>query len=191
MNQRQRRPDRAAAPVPVQPRLQRTARALRRRPILARPGKLTSAAGASRRGAHAYAVVQAAHRYEMSTLRRGGRVAEGGGLLNRYRVVKPYRGFESPSLRHFPSRQPHFRMLTDRKFSWWEQSRLGARNGDNGNAVARFDEAGEVAPDQHAIDGCPIIRRGNTGMVGGPYPCNQIALAHGLTEIDARFEQSV
>ena len=31
-----------------------------------------------------------------------GRVAEGGGLLNRYRVVKPYRGFESLRLRHFP-----------------------------------------------------------------------------------------
>ncbi len=29
-------------------------------------------------------------------LRSCGRVAEGGGLLNRYRVVKPYRGFESP-----------------------------------------------------------------------------------------------
>lgn len=28
-----------------------------------------------------------------------GRVAEGGGLLNRYRVVKPYRGFESLRLR--------------------------------------------------------------------------------------------
>jgi hypothetical protein len=27
-------------------------------------------------------------------------VAEGGGLLNRYRVVKPYRGFESLRLRH-------------------------------------------------------------------------------------------
>jgi hypothetical protein len=26
-------------------------------------------------------------------------VAEGGGLLNRYRVVKPYRGFESLRLR--------------------------------------------------------------------------------------------
>jgi hypothetical protein len=30
---------------------------------------------------------------------RRGRVAEGGGLLNRYRVVKPYRGFESLRLR--------------------------------------------------------------------------------------------
>src|SRR6266550_852206 len=30
---------------------------------------------------------------------RGGRVAEGGGLLNRYRALKPYRGFESPPLR--------------------------------------------------------------------------------------------
>ena len=33
---------------------------------------------------------------------RRGRVAEGGGLLNRYRVVKPYRGFESLRLRQFP-----------------------------------------------------------------------------------------
>jgi hypothetical protein len=32
-------------------------------------------------------------------VRRRGRVAEGGGLLNRYRVVKPYRGFESLRLR--------------------------------------------------------------------------------------------
>ncbi len=31
--------------------------------------------------------------------RRRGRVAEGGGLLNRYRVVKLYRGFESLRLR--------------------------------------------------------------------------------------------
>ena len=34
-----------------------------------------------------------------TTRRRDGRVAEGGGLLNRYRVEKLYRGFESPSLR--------------------------------------------------------------------------------------------
>lgn len=33
---------------------------------------------------------------------RRGRVAEGGGLLNRYRVVKPYRGFESLRLRQPP-----------------------------------------------------------------------------------------
>ena len=33
--------------------------------------------------------------------RRGGRVAEGGGLLNRYRGLNPYRGFESPSLRQY------------------------------------------------------------------------------------------
>src|SRR6266568_384896 len=33
---------------------------------------------------------------------RRGREAEGGGLLNRYRVVKPYRGFESLRLRHGP-----------------------------------------------------------------------------------------
>ena len=28
-------------------------------------------------------------------------MAEGGGLLNRYRGLNPYRGFESPSLRQF------------------------------------------------------------------------------------------
>src|ERR1700761_1411256 len=47
---------------------------------------------------------------------RRGRVAEGGGLLNRYRVVKPYRGFESLRLRQtgeIPGRNassgyPHF-----------------------------------------------------------------------------------
>ena len=33
--------------------------------------------------------------------RRRGRVAEGGGLLNRYTVLKPYPGFESLRLRHF------------------------------------------------------------------------------------------
>jgi hypothetical protein len=36
--------------------------------------------------------------------RRCGRVAEGGGLLNRYRVVKPYRGFESLRLRQSSNR---------------------------------------------------------------------------------------
>jgi hypothetical protein len=41
--------------------------------------------------------------------RRRGRVAEGGGLLNRYRVVKPYRGFESLRLR-----QPLFSRLFPR-----------------------------------------------------------------------------
>src|ERR1700752_2333570 len=45
-------------------------------------------------------------------MRRGGRVAEGGGLLNRYRALKPYRGFESPSLRQFLS--SIFRLETNR-----------------------------------------------------------------------------
>ncbi len=38
--------------------------------------------------------------YWMHPCRRVGRVAEGGGLLNRYRTLKFYRGFESPTLRH-------------------------------------------------------------------------------------------
>jgi hypothetical protein len=37
-------------------------------------------------------------------IRRRGRVAEGGGLLNRYTLVKAYRGFESLRLRHPASR---------------------------------------------------------------------------------------
>ena len=40
--------------------------------------------------------------------RRDGRVAEGGGLLNRYRVEKLYRGFESPSLRQLPYKSIKF-----------------------------------------------------------------------------------
>ena len=36
---------------------------------------------------------------EAGIVRRRGRVAEGGGLLNRYTAQKPYRGFESPRLR--------------------------------------------------------------------------------------------
>ena len=35
---------------------------------------------------------------------RGGREAEGGGLLNRYTGLNLYREFESPPLRNFPSR---------------------------------------------------------------------------------------
>ncbi len=38
-------------------------------------------------------------------VRRDGRVAEGGGLLNRYTALKLYRGFESPSLRQFSSQR--------------------------------------------------------------------------------------
>ena len=38
---------------------------------------------------------------------RCGRVAEGGGLLNRYRVVKPYRGFESLRLRQHSTWPAH------------------------------------------------------------------------------------
>lgn len=41
-----------------------------------------------------------------------GRVAEGGGLLNRYRVVKPYRGFESLRLRHHPVANSDHRSLS-------------------------------------------------------------------------------
>ena len=47
--------------------------------------------------------------------RRGGRVAEGGGLLNRYRALKPYRGFESHPLRQLkgPCRALFYWRLAD------------------------------------------------------------------------------
>ena len=48
--------------------------------------------------------------------RRRGRVAEGGGLLNRYRLVKAYRGFESLRLRH-PSHCPALRAAGHLKIS--------------------------------------------------------------------------
>ena len=44
-------------------------------------------------------VLEAAETSAEAAERRDGRVAEGGGLLNRYTVDKPYRGFESLSLR--------------------------------------------------------------------------------------------
>jgi hypothetical protein len=43
---------------------------------------------------------EAASSEALVTGRRDGREAEGGGLLNRYRTLKFYRGFESLSLRH-------------------------------------------------------------------------------------------
>ena len=39
--------------------------------------------------------------YRLRVLWRGGREAEGGGLLNRYTAQKLYRGFESLPLRRF------------------------------------------------------------------------------------------
>jgi hypothetical protein len=53
--------------------------------------------------ARAYLGVQPKTRSVGGYMRRRGRAAEGGGLLNRYRVVKPYRGFESLRLRHSSS----------------------------------------------------------------------------------------
>jgi hypothetical protein len=55
------------------------------------PGQLNLVLAAGRRVGH------------IEHYRRCGRVAEGGGLLNRYRVVKPYRGFESLRLRQIIS----------------------------------------------------------------------------------------
>ena len=64
-----------------------------------------------------------------------GRVAEGGGLLNRYRVVKPYRGFESLRLRGSPlynnvtarraRRAPDIRLTSCKPGGW--SSRRGLR----------------------------------------------------------------
>ena len=54
-------------------------------------------------------------------------MAEGGGLLNRYRVVKPYRGFESLCLRH-----PLFRSNALR--------RIGDRLSDRGQTIPDYRE---------------------------------------------------
>src|SRR5688572_24786605 len=43
--------------------------------------------------------------YNFALRRRDARVAEGGALLRRYTAFKPYRGFESLSLRQFCRRQ--------------------------------------------------------------------------------------
>ena len=51
---------------------------------------------------------------------RRGRVAEGGGLLNRYRLVKAYRGFESLRLRH------RSELGTNRPLSAWKALSTGA-----------------------------------------------------------------
>src|SRR5262249_14330507 len=58
-----------------------------------------------------FPVCRRASAYAVSA-RSGGRVAEGGGLLNRYRGLNPYRGFESPPLRHFGLRKRRFLPLS-------------------------------------------------------------------------------
>ena len=88
----------------------------------ARPAKLTSATRTSRTGALAYAVMQAIHRQDCRPLRRGGRVAEGGGLLNRYTDLNPYQGFESPPLRHFPCANPFSGSRPQANFLCWQSA---------------------------------------------------------------------
>ncbi len=55
-------------------------------------------------------------------------MAEGGGLLNRYTVEKPYRGFESLSLRHYnppssPFARPKRRSISEIRGANFLQSR--------------------------------------------------------------------
>src|SRR6516225_4636640 len=70
------------------------------RPALARGIAASSSAFRSRRRDSANLPLAAQSSVgHIGGSRRRGRVAEGGGLLNRYRVVKPYRGFESLRLR--------------------------------------------------------------------------------------------
>jgi hypothetical protein len=56
---------------------------------------------------------------------RRGREAEGGGLLNRYRVVKLYRGFESLRLRQ---NSPPFAFICDRPVQRQRRSRMFEEN---------------------------------------------------------------
>src|SRR3954451_16508892 len=83
-----------------------------------------------------------------------GRVAEGGGLLNRYRVVKPYRGFESLRLRQHAlclARTQRWQNVPKR---WVTTScRTGCRG------VARFAAPGRLAEITVHEAGEPNIRK--------------------------------
>src|ERR1700740_2828180 len=75
-----------------------------------------------------------------SKRRRGGRAAEGGGLLNRCRGQNSYRGFESPPLRQISpnsiqrrdllqARQDNFKWLSMAfKIRWWPTAGQRGRN---------------------------------------------------------------
>src|SRR6266478_5113544 len=99
-----------------------------------------------------------------------GRVAEGGGLLNRYRVVKPYRGFESLRLRQdygfrdVPSDSRHFHdclptqpqpAIADHDVPTHEA--VGDEKGDGLRHILRLADAGDrrfgsiVGKDRHLL----------------------------------------
>ena len=75
-------------------------------------------------------------------------MAEGGGLLNRYRVVKPYRGFESLRLRQILQQhienKGYFQItlaltmpVPQRIFATGKLSRLGHRKATEGSPTSR------------------------------------------------------
>jgi hypothetical protein len=91
--------------------------------------------------------------------RRCGRVAEGGGLLNRYRVVKPYRGFESLRLR-----QP---------LVAWARRAAIKRNRSSYRTWLRSSAGGPVSSDHsmssgHRITSSPIVSR-STPLFCSPF----------------------
>jgi hypothetical protein len=82
--------------------------------------------------------------------RRGGRAAEGGGLLNRYTVQQLYRGFESPSLRRQVPVSAHFSHIS-------ANSRANART--LRGAVLRASDFGAEGGDRGAfsfVAGLPV-----------------------------------
>jgi hypothetical protein len=90
--------------------------------------------------------------------RRCGRVAEGGGLLNRYRVVKPYRGFESLRLR-----QP---LIARARRAAMKPNRSGTAPGCEQHRRAGFLRSLDIF--RHPITSSPIVSR-STPLFCSPF----------------------
>jgi hypothetical protein len=95
---------------------------------------------------------------------RGGRAAEGGGLLNRYRGLNPYRGFESHPLRHF---------------AFTSGGRPGNRAAARGEACPLRHCPQRTASRDSFFVACAeptrVVRVGNVRAVCPPTPAREIA----------------
>ena len=91
------------------------------------------------------------HAKSLSLVRSCGREAEGGGLLNRYTALKPYRGFESLRLRQFLS---SFRGRTDSTLP------IASSNSAGWNGFVKTASAPRYlrSPDTHGAPRIPTSR---------------------------------
>jgi hypothetical protein len=92
------------------------------------------------------------------TARRCGREAEGGGLLNRYRVVKPYRGFESLRLRQ-SCEMPMGSREFDRRTAWLVRRGgiAGKRSAATGGSLAAVAAHIRLFAARPAENGCRFL----------------------------------